>query len=438
MAFMLVIMLPPMIHGYIYPSSGDDSGLHLSIIKNGDLFNQLYYGHLIIGYPIKWFASLTGFSINSIFLWFNYLALVGAGYTLFFVMSKLVNFKSGLLSLIIPFFVSLGFWWQFDDGMVFNIISIGIILPLFAYFLIRWITQKKTHQFVLVFVLGILYSAFHSTGIYLAPTLGILLLAYVIRNKRKSDISIVSVLVGLVVIGSIVSYGLYTHTQVILPKAISYSFQGRLFPFIYYIEGISFVGLIILITSFYLGWRMVNLESKLLIYGFGVLSVLLLLASLGISPSPDRQIFDLSSILAFIVCVIAGVALKYNKSFNMVVIALIVIGVSLNTSAYIGYRNAVKPLDIKAIDYVNTLDIKSFTTSSTIAPLIYKQYIKDEYVNGQADILITRNKAMTPVSDEKSIAYMPHGTSTNGYTLDRAFIDSDLMIEIYRRETIVP
>ncbi len=92
--YSLIILLPPIIHGYIYPNLGDDASYHLKIIKSADLWWVGYYAYVYVGYPIRWLSSITGLSINVLFLWFNYLVFVAVGFCFYFVLSRLVNRKA--------------------------------------------------------------------------------------------------------------------------------------------------------------------------------------------------------------------------------------------------------------------------------------------------------------------------------------------------------
>lgn len=73
--FGVMIVLPPLLHGYVYPNSGDDTAFHLvyiDAIKNGEEATPLYYGQVLVGYPVAWLSNVTNWSVDQIFLWFNY------------------------------------------------------------------------------------------------------------------------------------------------------------------------------------------------------------------------------------------------------------------------------------------------------------------------------------------------------------------------------
>lgn len=53
----LILVLPPVIHGYIYPNGGDDSGLHLNVIQQISVSHPIpklidYSGEWMVGYPM--------------------------------------------------------------------------------------------------------------------------------------------------------------------------------------------------------------------------------------------------------------------------------------------------------------------------------------------------------------------------------------------------
>lgn len=432
--FALTIILPPIIHGYIYPTMGDDSGMHMEILKNSNLWNQLYFGYIIIGYPLKWFYDFTLINYNDLFLWFNFLVLIGVGATFYSVLSRLVNYKAGLFSLVIPFFISLGIWWEFEYGMIFNLINIGIILPLILYMGIRWITQRKRHHLIGLVLFCILFSLFHSTGIYLAPTL-ILLLIFALAFKRQYvTIPVIVVSILIVVMNLFASCLLIYQTNLILPNAVNYSISGKLFPISYYIMGVSFVGIIMMVISVYLiyQYKRINKESKLILYALSTMIGLLIISTLGFSPSPDRQIFDMAILFGLVVSVCVGIVVNYKSEILYLFLALVVLGSSINIIQWFDYRSVVLPIEKQVINYMNSLDFETYTVSSTVSPLIYKQFIKEKYIDGEAEVLIVRNEPMTPCSDKKSIAYVKHGIDvTDGYILRKTFEDGKIRIDIY-------
>jgi len=137
----------------------------------------------------------------------------------------------------------------------------------------------------------------------------------------------------------------------------------------------------------------------------------LFVSTLGISPVPDRQIYDMVTCISLLSTILIGVYL--HKSYlSYGIIFIIFISVIPNIYHWFDYRSAVLNIDRYAIEYVNKLDINEYSVSSQINPLIYKQFIGKEYVDYQAEVIIMRNKPMTPCSDINSKAYVKHGVSS--------------------------
>ena len=150
LVYSLIILLPPIVHGYIYPNMGDDFATHTGYLKYDNLFNLNYLGYAYVGYPLKLIESISGIEMVVLFFWFNYAVLILVGLVSYFVLTSLIDYKAGLLSLAIPFMCSMGLISQFDFGMIFDMINVGIILPLTIYFGIRWFQYRKIYQLFLL------------------------------------------------------------------------------------------------------------------------------------------------------------------------------------------------------------------------------------------------------------------------------------------------
>ena len=78
-AYTVIIIMPPIIHGYVYPTNGDDSAVHLAFIQgyiDGEYslstVAHAYWGEAMMVVPIAWLHNTFGLSIDSMFLWLNY------------------------------------------------------------------------------------------------------------------------------------------------------------------------------------------------------------------------------------------------------------------------------------------------------------------------------------------------------------------------------
>ena len=190
--FCAVVFLPPLIHGYVYPNIGDDTAGHLAIfdkMQGGTIRPQmLYLGYVIVGYPLVFVSSLVGADINILFLWFNFVALAGVGLTVYFVISGLVDRLTGWLALLIVLFSAQGILFQFYFGQLFNLINVGIILPLLLLLVVKYLEQGKWYQLILLSLFSGLFGSFHTSGVYLPVIVGFTLVGYVmyclLRKKR--------------------------------------------------------------------------------------------------------------------------------------------------------------------------------------------------------------------------------------------------------------
>jgi uncharacterized membrane protein YhaH (DUF805 family) len=230
------------------------------------------------------------------------------------------------------------------------------------------------------------------------------------------------------------TYQLWHQTQNLLPSANYESFGGELFPLGYYISGISAVSILLIISAVYFLYKkQIELQVKVFLYTLLILVVVLLVATLGISPSPDRQLFDMITIVALIVCALAGSAMQINKAYSIMAVGLVVVGLFMNVVGWFSYRNTIQLEDLEAFNYMQSLDAKTFNCSSEISPIIYSQYIEETFTENDPDIIIYRSKAMTPCSDRESIAYVPHfEVPIKGYQLIKEF-DDKIQIKIYKK-----
>jgi hypothetical protein len=63
------------------------------------------------------------------------------------------------------------------------------------------------------------------------------------------------------------------------------------------------------------------------------------------------------------------------------------------------------PADLKAIEYMNTLNGSTFTTSSQIQPMIYTRFTDKEYTYPEGDYIIYRSDVQSEQSNPNSWWY---------------------------------
>ena len=485
--FCVIVILPPIIHGYVYPNLGDDSSVHLASfdkIRDGVfVWTRLSISYGLVGYPMAWISNQTGWSINAIYLWFCYIALIMIGITIYIVMSKLVNKVAGWLSLILTLFCAQGILFQFYYGQIFNAINIGIILPILIFFLVRYITQGKIYQLVFVICMSILFVLFHPSGIYLPFVAGLSTVVYVIYSllKKQRILRRIALLGGSLFVVPCLSY--IVVAPLALTKAGWYGLimfminqEGELFPIGGYILGIVSVTILILVVFILVFLkdilRCMVIEVKVVGVILSCMVIVLLVVAFGkISLDPFRQALDMATILALLAAVIvsAFVAIPKNKRVTIVLLLVMIFGLYHNLPTWFGYNSAIRLVDNEAISYVNTLNYGNYNCSPQVAPWIYDRFMtSSKYIiapdaNGlYAPILIVRDLPMTPRSDPENKWYDKHGIEfgsgfiykniaisdhdfiikeykqvnlDNDYILLKTFSDGEVTIEVYKSIT---
>lgn len=122
----ILIVMPPIVHGYIYPSWGGDSAEHLIYFHNMDTSSPLYYGQYVIGKVL----NALPVDINVSFLWFNYIAFIMMIWAVGISTSLAVNHLAGILASILASFGCLQTVGLFVGGTIFDLIGIGLLLPI--------------------------------------------------------------------------------------------------------------------------------------------------------------------------------------------------------------------------------------------------------------------------------------------------------------------
>lgn len=438
----------------------DDTANHLNVIErlvSGTLpeFEFRYLGYAMIGFPMYWLSELTSISMASLFNWLHILLPFFIGLALYFVFSRLVNWITGLLMLIIPIFVSGASIYYLYYGIIFNSISVLILYPLLIYFVVKWICECRVYQLVLVVTLSVIAGTFHVSGMYLPVIFGMALLVYLVYAKvkhkkickRKLIIGSSIVLLGLVCIlvvpfsrQQIVDVWKGIHGAMVLQTEQSRKLNeiySAILPFRYYLT--TFVSVVIIILFGVGVWQIKNIvhlfnsktQKYLCIMGCWCVT-LLVVAYCGLSTIPLRQQTDFAIVFAMIATILAGVLVTYNKRYWLIVGILIIIGlIPQFIPSWFENNSAIKVTDKQALEYLNDYDY--YDCSPTVSYAIYNEYTNAKYKSG-ADILVIRNTPMTQGSDENNPYWDGHGkTNTQGFELLKSFEDSKVKVEVFKR-----
>lgn len=447
--FSVVIFLPPIIHGYVYPNIGDDTAAHMNILDRIGFFaiedvdtiipEIRYCAYYIVGYPLDAISHIFNVSNDTLFLWFNYLALWGVGISLFFIFKNLIGLSAGLLALLVPMFTSYSILLLFYSGVIFNIINIGIILPFACFCAIKWFKTRKKRFAIGAICLSFLFAVFHSTGIYLPFILMAGFVSFIVyKVARREPISKWGIL-GMVVVASgcsimFVFFNPIWDSLFRLMVAPSEGIWGLPLLQASLLHYMSYFVLAILIASIFFlfgKYKQILPNEKLTIAVFSILAVIMLPAILfGLSPYPMRQGYDFAIFLSIVVVVLLGIVIRLDRQ-RVVAILLVLValgGAVPHISNWLGgYNSALEKVDIRAIHYVNSLLGDYFSCSDNVDHWIYDRYVEKDYLPLEGEILITRNVPM-----KSKIALVEDGDLILGRKILNKFADGDIEIIIYR------
>jgi hypothetical protein len=440
-AFAAIIFLPPIIHGYVYPTLGQDTATHEEVfdkIKIGSPIpsfygagtNIRYSGYYLIGYPLDLINRITNISKDTLFFWFNYIALFGVGVSLFYIFKNLLGIYAGLLALFIPVFTSYAILLLYYSGTIFNFINMGIILPFIIYFVIKALTQKG--YWIGVFVLGIVFATFHSSGAYL-PFYAVVgyLVNLLYKLIRKQVIPKKEIIIGVILISASILF------VVINPLRVNFENDGAfglllLQKSLFYYMSVSLT-LVILscVVLVIIKWKAVLPKEKLVLSIFGIATVMLLPAILfGWSPQPFRQGLDMAIILSMVAVILISIIIRLDKRrlVTILVLALIIGGSYVNMKNWlVSYSSAINEVDIEAINYVNSLQINSYSASHNIDHVIYGRFLYKKYLSVKGDIVIVRSEPM------KSSGILPEQDISLDFRKEiQEFSDGKITIGIYQ------
>ena len=363
--FGAIIISPPLAYNYIYPNASDDTAHHLQFIdnvKNGERVSGMYWGQYIVAYPIIWLNEWTGVSIDTLFMWFNFITLILIGIVLFFVVKSMIGWVAGLVSLAFLMFCVPSVLVIFGNGEIYDLITLGILMPLFIVCVAKSIIKRKWWLFGIAAGLFVLCVGFHSMGIIAGDTQDIL-------NDLPS---------------------------------VSWFFIGMI--------GIPTIIFILLMAGGIIAYRKeikINKEIKIELILFGILAVVLIIGTFtNITNYGDRFGMELPFVLGFMGVLLFGVLWKNENARKLLMFSglIVVVGIIPMLTGYLSPSSAITEADKQAITFVNQLDGEYFSCSPEVAPWIYSRFLNKTYKEGVLPY-IERNISMTWGTNENCKYY---------------------------------
>ncbi len=361
LAYFILIILPPIIHGYVYPVNGDDTAVHLKyfgMLEHGEDIGYSYFGRQLIGYPMIAVHKIFGIPIDVQFLWFNYLALWFVGVAVFLLVTKVAGVIPALISIPVVMFATPSTLNLFDTGGIFDLITVGILLP-FA-------------------VLGIIY---------------------ILETRKWYWILLTAIAIGLAVV---------VHSMLIFQMNPAISQPATpLNEFVMILAGFPIAIILLSATYFVFSKTRFNYTQKYALMMLGGVSLIMgVLAFTQLTAWATRFATDLAIILAILAGVMLALVINQVKSrMVMSVIAVLIVLSSLPVLVgYYHYNSAVKTVDIQAMNYVKSLPGDYFSCSPTVNPYIYERFVGKIYKLGTMPY-IERSKPMTSGSTKGTRDY---------------------------------
>jgi hypothetical protein len=390
-----VIFLPPLLHGYIYPNNGDDSAYHLRYIQHIDgeaEYSPLYFGQFVMGHIIVWSSSLFGLPLNTIFLWANFLILWLVGIAVFLLVSSLYGRVAGLLGIAIVVFGTPSTLGLYDAGAIFDLMTVGIILPVLLLSVVKTIATRKWYWLSLAGSLAISFVVVHTAGLFKVGDIKAF-------EPHPYLLEFTRTLLGVVPAFTLIGVGIF----VLLHKKFRVSRETH---WLYWLFGVMLLFLLPMTFVNILGWQ-------------------------------TRFAIDMAIVLSIMAACSLGIMLNNIQKKKVAVVALVTLIVlagsypSLNN--YRQYQSAVRPVDEAVIDYVNGLSGKYYSCSIEVAPWIYDRYLNKVYQSGEKPY-IKRSVPMTSKTTPGTRYYVERSvelpiSDSNGRVV--IFTDEEVTIHVY-------
>lgn len=308
--FAIILLLPPILHSAKYMIINGDTQAHLNIfnqLKNGGHPVYLYIGQSTTAQLIVWLNSITNISIETLFMWFNFIMLLVGGIVMSMIIMTITKNKlAGILSMFLIIFGTTSITQLFFSGTIFNIIDIIVIFPLFILSIWKLINTKQLLWILLIIPLGFLVAFYH-------PSLGdgINLL---FKNTLEKE-------------------------TIISPVATIISFLG-IINFI-----IAILSVIIITTR---KNNYIPLATKVILVLINALGVMFtILTFMNITPFSARTLFNACIMFTIGICIIIGIAIKNNNKIIQIGITLFVFASILpNLIGWLSFPNYKEVLSV--------------------------------------------------------------------------------------------
>lgn len=426
-----LVLYAPIRYNFIYPTGGDDTAIHMwslvSITENlGNSHPGGYYGVFSL-LPL----TLVGLDAVTVFFWFNYAVLIGVFVSLWLLLRRFYGLPAALLGFPLTVLLPKGIWHYFNDGTIFNIANLYVLGILAIVCLALWLESGKLRYLVLSGALFLATAVYHSVTYLLILVSMLLFFAgfLVYRWVRRESCARLACSAGVFCLSAPLAY-LAWFSGSVPEQRIARMLAGE--PVVE-VPPVSFTGSVddyLSTTTIAAVLLVVGALTVALLYRAGVrdgldrlnqpvtyiLLSFLVVSAVGaftvLGSNSERFMRELSSFVGILASALLGVSLSclwkcrgVYRSILSVILAASLISVSAGAAAsmkrWASDYSAVRPADVKVIDYLNSLSEGArVLVSPQVACWIYELYVKDGVElthdpDGRADYVVYRNGNMT-------------------------------------------
>lgn len=425
----LILILPPIIYQYPYPSISDDVPSYLQVVTkvaDGDIsdsdayrFCWPSYGHTInCNYRnaapalIGLFCRITNADPYWTYYYFHYIMLVVIAISVWYFCTKVFNKWTGYIgTLFVLFGATPVLRYSLYDQM-FDLTNWLVFGLMGSLSLLTWIKTKRFYYAIVSLLLFCICVVFHSsTGLEIYLCVGFFLCCTcVYRFFKKQPFKWIAVytVVYALICGLLLYFlaseakGLLTHVITGNSVKMDFGIDSHV-PILYFFT--QDTSLLLLMFGAFGLWYVLKKKIAttglwmMMAYGF-VLTVSILINRM----EPARSAQDLGIILLFIYAGSVGIALYHTRKLPKIIkakktiIFLVLVACIPTLWGWFQYHCAITPVDQQAIAEINRLG-GTWNCSSQINPNIYDLFIEAPYTPQGADYTIYRSKQQTAATD---------------------------------------
>jgi len=468
----LILILPPIIYQYTYPSISDDVPAYLQVINkvaHGDLSYSESYSfcyHDATGEQncryrsaapalLGLFCRFTHANTYWAYYVFHYLALILIAFCVWLFCTKVFNKWTGYIGVLFVMFGAtpvLRYSYYDQIFNITNLLGFGLIGSLA---LIYWLRTKRFYYALISMMLFMISSIYHSsTGLEIYLCVGFFLVCYVIHKAFKKAWKEIRgiglyLIVFTAVCGALIAVlcpegralvgGVMSGASISANNGIN-----SVVPINYFFT--QDTSMILLILGLFGFWYV--LRKKIATVGLWMLLSFLFVFVISVLLNrfePARSAQDLGIILLFIYSGAIGTALYHTRTLPKIInakktiIFIILVACVPVLYGWFQFHCAITPIDQQAIAFMNSHN-GSYSVSTQINPQVYELFIKgNRYVASGGDYIIYRNKPETAATDPTNRFTIVKGNasviSDYEYELSRVatFYSKEVTIVIYRQ-----